>query len=56
MKFTREQALGIVRHVLTFGSGLVVAKGLVDEATAQAVIGAVLAVVGAVWSVKSKKA
>ena len=55
MKFTREQVLGIVRHVLTFGSGIAVAKGLIDEAVAQSIIGGVVALVGVIWSVDSKK-
>ena len=55
MKFTKEQILGIVRHVLTFGGGLVVAKGLVDEATAQYIIGSVLALIGTIWSIDAKR-
>ena len=55
-KLTREQVLGIVRHILTFGSGIVVAKGLLDEATAQAIIGGVLGLIGMIWSVDAKKA
>jgi len=56
MKLNREQVLGIVRHILTFGSGIVVAKGLLDEATAQSIIGGVLGLIGIIWSVDSKKA
>ena len=33
MKLTKEQILGIVRHALTFIGGIVVMKGLTDEAT-----------------------
>jgi hypothetical protein len=55
MKFTREQVLGIVRHILTFGSGIVVAKGLLDEAVAQSIIGGVLALIGTIWSVDAKR-
>ena len=31
MGMTRDQFLGIVRHVLTFGGGYLIAKGVVDE-------------------------
>ena len=55
MKFTKEQILGIVRHVLTFGSGIAVAKGLIDEAAAQTIIGGVLGIIGIIWSVDSKR-
>lgn len=44
---------GIIRHVLTFGAGFVVAKGYIDDATAQQVIGAIMAVLGTVWSVNT---
>jgi len=56
MKLTREQVLGIIRHILTFGSGIVVAKGLVDEATAQSIIGTVLGLIGTIWSITAKQA
>jgi hypothetical protein len=47
----KEQVLGIVRHILTFGGGIVVGKGWFDEATMTAIVGAVVTVVGALWSV-----
>lgn len=50
----KETILGIVRHVLTFVGGIVVAKGLLDEGVVTAVIGGALTVVGAVWSVVDK--
>ena len=55
MKLTREQVLGIVRHTLTFVGGIVVMKGLADEGTVNEIIGGVLTLVGAVWSVIAKK-
>lgn len=47
---------GIVRHILTFGGGYLVTKGVVDEATMQAAVGAVVTLGGVVWSVVSKRA
>lgn len=54
MKLTKEQVLGIVRHTLTFVGGIVVAKGLVDEATVTEIIGGVLTLTGAIWSIVAK--
>ena len=55
MKLTKEQILGIVRHALTFVGGIVVMKGLVDETMITEIIGGVMTLVGAVWSVIDKK-
>ena len=43
--------LGIVRHILTFGGGFLVTKGLADEGTVQEVVGALVTVIGFLWSV-----
>ncbi len=51
----KDQVLGLVRHALTFVGGIVVAKGLVDENLSQEVIGGVMTLVGAIWSIVSKK-
>jgi hypothetical protein len=55
MKLTKEQVLGIVRHTLTFVGGIVVMKGLVDEATVTEIIGGVMTLTGTIWSVIAKK-
>ena len=55
MKLTKEQILGIVRHALTFVGGIVVMKGLVDVTMVTEIIGGVMTLVGAVWSVIDKK-
>jgi hypothetical protein len=54
MKFTKEQILGILRHVLTFGGGILVMKGLVDESLWAEITGGVITLVGGVWSVIEK--
>jgi len=51
----KEQLLGILRHVLTFVGGIVVTKGLVDESLYTELVGGVMTLVGAVWSIVSKK-
>jgi hypothetical protein len=55
MKFTKEQVMGVVRHALTFLGGIVIAKGFADDALVTEIIGATLTLVGAVWSVVTKK-
>jgi len=55
MKLSKEQLLGIVRHGLTFVGGLLLMKGLVDEAMLSEISGAVITLTGAVWSIINKK-
>jgi hypothetical protein len=57
MNLTKEQVLGILRHVLTFVGGTVVAKGLTDDATVTEIIGGIITLTGTIWSVieKNKK-
>lgn len=50
----KEIVLGIVRHTLTFVGGILVMKGVVDEATLTEIIGGVMTLVGGVWSIISK--
>jgi len=51
----KEQVLGVLRHTLTFFGGILVAKGLVDAETAMELSGALITLVGGVWSVLAKK-
>jgi hypothetical protein len=54
MKFSKEQLLGIVRHSLTFIGGIFITKGLIDESILNEVIGGVIALTGAIWSIVVK--
>jgi hypothetical protein len=54
MKLTKEQVMGIVRHTLTFVGGILVMKGLIDEATVTEIIGGVMTLTGTIWSVIDK--
>ena len=54
MKLTKEQVMGIVRHSLTFIGGIVVAKGYIDNATVTEIVGSVVTLAGAVWSIINK--
>ena len=52
---TKEQVLGVIRHGLTFIGGILITKGIIDSATQSEVIGAVITLVGTIWSVVIKK-
>lgn len=45
-----ETTLGLIRHLLTFGGGFLVAKGYLDEASVSELVGALTTVIGVVWS------
>ena len=51
----KEQVLGVLRHSLTFLGGLLVAKGLIDDAMVSELSGALITLVGGLWSVLVKK-
>ena len=51
----KTQILGIVRHVLTFGGGLLAGKGVIDESVAVEITGALITLIGIVWSYLDKK-
>lgn len=55
MKLTKEQVLGILRHALTFVGGILIMKGLVDEALFTEISGGIMTLVGAIWSIIDKK-
>lgn len=48
--FTKARVTGLVRHLLTFGGGWMVATGLIDEATSIELVGAGVTIFGALWS------
>jgi hypothetical protein len=50
-----EQMAGIVRHVLTFAGGYLVVGGYMGEADLATAVGAVVTIVGLVWSYVEKK-
>lgn len=51
----KEQVLGLIRHALTFAGGIVVAKGFIGEGVSEEIIGGVMTLIGAIWSVLDKK-
>jgi hypothetical protein len=52
---SKERILGIVRHTLTFVGGVLIMKGLIDEAVATEIIGGVMTLAGTIWSIFEKK-
>ncbi len=54
MKISKEQLLGVVRHTLSFFGGILVMKGILDEAILAELSGAVVALSGAIWSLINK--
>ena len=54
MKLTKEQILGIVRHALTFVGGIFVMKGLINETIVTEIVGGVMTLTGAIWSIVDK--
>lgn len=52
---TKEQVVGVIRHVITFVGGILVVKGILEEAMVQEVLGGVLGLLGTVWSIVDKK-
>jgi hypothetical protein len=50
-----DQIGGILRAVLAALGGILVTKGYVDDATVQTIVGGVVSVAVAVWSVASNK-
>ena len=47
---SQDVILGFVRHILTLGAGVLIAKGYVDESSTNELIGAVMTLVGFGWS------
>jgi len=51
----RDSILGLVRHVLTFAGGTLLANGLASESEVTDLVGAVITIVGVVWSIIEKR-
>lgn len=50
-----DKILGVARAVLAAGAGYLVGKGYIDQGMADQLVGAVLLISTAIWSVVSKK-
>ena len=51
----KDQKLGVIRHVLTFVGGILLAKGLVDESLLTDMVASIMVLVGGVWSILDKR-
>lgn len=49
-----EQISSILRHILTFGGGFIVAKGWISAEALPGIVGALITVGGAVWALFNK--
>lgn len=50
----KEQALGLIRHALTFVGGCLVANGILTDALSADIVGACMALIGSIWSMMVK--
>ena len=50
-----SQWLGVIRHGLTFAGAILITKGIISESAALDITGAVMTLVGLVWSVIENK-
>lgn len=51
----KDIILGLLRHSLTFLGGMIVAKGIADQGQVADLIGGLMTMVGAIWSIMAKK-
>lgn len=51
---TKDQAFGLIRHVLTIAGGMLVQKGILEEGQVPEALGAIMALLAVGWSVQSK--
>lgn len=51
----KEKVLAIVRHGLTFLGGVLVTQGVIDSELYLELSGAVMTLVGGIWSILDKK-
>jgi len=51
----KEQILGLIRHSLTFIGGILIMKGVIDETSFTEISGALISLIGGIWSIIDKK-
>jgi hypothetical protein len=50
---TKDQFLGIFRHLITFAGGVLVARGRLEPAAVESIVGALVTIVGVFFSMLS---
>jgi hypothetical protein len=51
----KDQIFGVVRHVLTAVGGILIAKGVIDDALWGEIVGGALSLAATIWSVVDKR-
>lgn len=51
----KDTILGFIRHGLTFAGGSLATKGLADSAEVESLVGALITIIGVVWSILEKR-
>ena len=51
----KEQTYGVIRHILTFAGGLLIAKGMISEELMLESVGILTSVIGVLWSIFIKR-
>lgn len=49
-----EKVYGVIRHILTFAGGALIAKGVLDEAGLEELVGSIMTIIGFGWSYYNK--
>jgi hypothetical protein len=52
---SQEQIFGVIRHVFTAVGGIVIAQGYISDSMYTELSGAVITLVGVIWSIVAKK-
>lgn len=52
---SKEQILGVARHILTAVGGVFVSKGSIGDSELEILVGSVLGIAGVVWSLVAKR-
>jgi len=53
-KITKQQWLGLIRHLLSFIGGILITQGIIDEMVYTEISGALITVVAGIWSIIEK--
>lgn len=54
IKMNQKVILSVIRHILTFVGGMLIAKGVVSESMANEITGFIVAATGSIWSIVDK--
>lgn len=49
-----DQIASVLRHILTFGGGFIVAKGWISAEALPSIVGAIITIGGAIWGIVNK--